>query len=162
MRAHHLELTHELADVLERAVHAREAHVGDGVELLQVCHHELADLRRGHFLLAQIEELALEYCGGDARSDPGKVMHAWRARPQGVRLYRATGCARCDRTGYRGRMALYELLVADATIKRLVQSRSPVNEIAAAAAAGGTRSLKQDGIEKMLLGLTDLPQVRTV
>ena len=110
----------------------------------------------------QLEELALEYCSGDAKADPGRVMHGWRARPQGVRLYRANGCARCDRTGYRGRMALYELLVADATIKRLVQTRAPMNEIAAAAAAAGTRSLKQDGIDKMLLGLTDLPQVRTV
>ena len=98
------------------------------------------------------------------RRDDGRleVLHGWRARPQGVRLYRANGCAKCDRTGYRGRMALYELLVADATIKRMVQTRAPVNEIAAAAAAAGTRSLKQDGIDKMLLGLTDLPQVRTV
>ena len=59
-------------------------------------------------------------------------------------------------------MALYELLVADATIKRLVQTRAPVNEIAAAATAAGTHSLKQDGIDKMMLGLTDLAQVRTV
>jgi type II secretory ATPase GspE/PulE/Tfp pilus assembly ATPase PilB-like protein len=110
----------------------------------------------------QLEELALEYCSGDAKADPGRVMHGWRARPQGVRLYRANGCPSCDRTGYRGRMALYELLVADATVKRLIQTRAPMNEIAAAASAAGTRSLKQDGIDKMMLGLTDLPQVRTV
>jgi type II secretory ATPase GspE/PulE/Tfp pilus assembly ATPase PilB-like protein len=110
----------------------------------------------------QLEELALEYCSSDPKADPGKVLRAWRARPQGVALYRASGCARCDRTGYRGRMALYELLVADPAVKRLVQTRAPVHEIAAVAMANGTRTLKQDGIDKVIRGLTDVPQVRTV
>jgi type II secretory ATPase GspE/PulE/Tfp pilus assembly ATPase PilB-like protein len=109
---------------------------------------------------SQLEELALEYCGDKA--DPGKVLHAWRARSKGMTLYRAKGCPRCDRTGYKGRMGLYELLVADAAVKRLVQTRAPVSEIAAAGAANGMRTLKQDGIEKVIRGLTDLQQVRSV
>jgi type II secretory ATPase GspE/PulE/Tfp pilus assembly ATPase PilB-like protein len=109
---------------------------------------------------AQLEELALEYCsdGGDA----AKVLQTWRARQKGLILHRAKGCARCDRTGYKGRMGLYELLVADAAVKRLVQTRAPVSEIAVAAAANGMRTLKQDGIDKVVRGLTDLQQVRTV
>jgi type II secretory ATPase GspE/PulE/Tfp pilus assembly ATPase PilB-like protein len=79
-----------------------------------------------------------------------------------VTLYRAKGCARCDRTGYKGRMGLYELLVADAAIKRLVQSRAPAAEIAAAAGTAGIRSLKQDGIDKVILGFTDIHQVRAI
>jgi type II secretory ATPase GspE/PulE/Tfp pilus assembly ATPase PilB-like protein len=78
------------------------------------------------------------------------------------RIYRAKGCARCDRTGYKGRIAVYELLVADATVKRLVQTRSPVSEIQSAAAASGLRTLKQDAIDKVMQGLTDLNQARTV
>jgi type II secretory ATPase GspE/PulE/Tfp pilus assembly ATPase PilB-like protein len=96
----------------------------------------------------QLEELALEF--------------GWRSPPQGITLYRAKGCARCDGTGYRGRMGLYELLVADSAVKRLVQTRAPVAEIAAAAAANGMRTLKQDGIDKVIRGLTDLPQIRAV
>jgi type II secretory ATPase GspE/PulE/Tfp pilus assembly ATPase PilB-like protein len=86
----------------------------------------------------------------------------WRSQPKGIALYRAKGCARCDRTGYKGRMGLYELLAADAAVKRLVQTRAPVTELAAAAVANGMRTLKQDGIDKVIRGLTDVPQVRTV
>jgi type II secretory ATPase GspE/PulE/Tfp pilus assembly ATPase PilB-like protein len=110
---------------------------------------------------AQLEELAMEYCA-ESKGDPGKILHGWRSQPKGITLYRAKGCARCDRTGYKGRMGLYELLVADATVKRLVQTRAPVTEIAAAAAANGMRTLKQDGIDKVIRGLTDLQQVRAV
>ena len=74
--------------------------------------------------LPQLEELAAEY-GGASKADPGKILQAWRAQPKGVTLYRAKGCARCDNTGYKGRMGLYELLVADAAVKRLVQTRAP-------------------------------------
>jgi type II secretory ATPase GspE/PulE/Tfp pilus assembly ATPase PilB-like protein len=110
---------------------------------------------------AQLEELATEYCA-ESRGDPAKILQGWRSQPKGVTLYRAKGCARCDRTGYKGRMGLYELLVASAQVKRLVQTRAPVTEIAAAAAAHGMRTLKQDGIDKVIRGLTDLQQVRAV
>ena len=108
----------------------------------------------------ELEELATEYCGD--HGDPGKVLQGWRSQRKGIVLYRAKGCAKCDRTGYKGRMGIYELLVANAAIKRLVQTRAPVQEIAAAARANGMRTLKQDGIDKVIRGLTDLQQVRTV
>jgi type II secretory ATPase GspE/PulE/Tfp pilus assembly ATPase PilB-like protein len=108
----------------------------------------------------ELEELATEYCGD--HGDPGKVLQGWRSQPRGIVLYRAKGCAKCDRTGYKGRMGIYELLVANAAIKRQVQTRAPVQEIAAAATANGMRTLKQDGIDKVIRGLTDLQQVRTV
>jgi type II secretory ATPase GspE/PulE/Tfp pilus assembly ATPase PilB-like protein len=59
-------------------------------------------------------------------------------------------------------MAIYELLVADSAVKRLVQMHAPVNEIASAGLARGMRTLKQDGIEKVLQGVTDMQQVRSV
>jgi type II secretory ATPase GspE/PulE/Tfp pilus assembly ATPase PilB-like protein len=110
---------------------------------------------------AQLEELAKEYCAG-SRTDPGKLLQSWRSQPKGITLYHAKGCARCDRTGYKGRMGVYELLAANAMVKRLVQTRAPMTEIAAAAAANGLRTLKQDAIDKLIRGLTDLQQVRTV
>jgi len=108
----------------------------------------------------EIEELEREYAG-DTGADPAPLFKGWRAEKRPV-LYRAKGCAECDKTGYKGRMGLYELMVADAQVKRLVQTRAPVTEIVAAAIAGGMRTLKQDGIAKVLEGLTDLQQIRGV
>jgi len=109
----------------------------------------------------ELEELAAEYAA-ETRGEPSPILSLWRARSAKPVLYRAKGCSRCDRTGYRGRMAVYELLVADAAIKRLVQARAPVSEIATLAAANGLRTLKQSAIDKAIEGHTDLPQVRTV
>ncbi len=79
-----------------------------------------------------------------------------------LKLYRAVGCDKCNKTGYKGRVGLHELLVADDTIKKLVQERARVAEIFTAAVASGMRTLKMDGMEKIMMGLTDLKQVRTV
>jgi type II secretory ATPase GspE/PulE/Tfp pilus assembly ATPase PilB-like protein len=108
----------------------------------------------------ELEALAEEYCAG-SHADPAQVLEGWTSR-SAYALHRAKGCPRCDRTGYRGRLAVYELLSADAQVKRLVQTRAPVSEIAAAAAQVGMRTLKQDGIEKVIQGLTDMHQVRAV
>ncbi len=109
---------------------------------------------------AELEELALEYCV-DTSLDSKAVLKEWR-KPATVTLHRAKGCAECDKTGYKGRMPVFELLVADPAMKRLVQTRAPVTEIAAAAMQNGMRTLKQDGISKVLQGLTDIHQVRMV
>lgn len=106
---------------------------------------------------------------------------AWRAHPQeeseklvqqwlsryggergGLHFYRAHGCEKCNQTGYKGRIGLHELLVADDTVKKLVQERARVAEIFSAAVEGGMRTLKMDGMEKVLMGMTDLKQVRSV
>ena len=88
--------------------------------------------RRGTSRAEEMEELALEYCADDdeqvhklmAQMAPGRDQHASR---QGLR--------ECDNTGYKGRIAVYELMVADAAVKRLIQTRAPVADIAAAALA---------------------------
>jgi len=90
-----------------------------------------------------------------------QLLEEWRAQGK-LALYRARGCKECDRTGYKGRMAVYELLIADPAVKRLIQSRAPVSEVAAAGMSNGMRTLKQDGIDKVLQGLTDIAQVRAL
>jgi type II secretory ATPase GspE/PulE/Tfp pilus assembly ATPase PilB-like protein len=107
----------------------------------------------------EIEELAAEYCEGTP-FDPEPLLRKWRQDK--IAMYEAKGCKACERTGYQGRLAVYELIVADAGVKRLVQTRAPVTEIAAAAAAGGMRTLKQAGIDKVIKGYTDMHQVRAV
>ncbi|HEX4926426.1 MAG TPA: ATPase, T2SS/T4P/T4SS family [Burkholderiales bacterium] len=108
---------------------------------------------------AEIEALAAEY-GGDTSLKVEDVLKRWRQEK--IAIYTAKGCRECDRTGYRGRTPIWELMVADRAIKRLIQKRAPLDEIVAAALAGGMRTLKQDGIERVLQGVTDLAQVRAI
>jgi len=75
--------------------------------------------------------------------------------------YHASGCEQCGHTGYLGRLALHELLVASAGIRQLVQQRARPAEIRDLAIAEGMRTLRQDGIEKVLAGLTSLAEVRS-
>jgi type II secretory ATPase GspE/PulE/Tfp pilus assembly ATPase PilB-like protein len=77
-------------------------------------------------------------------------------------LYKAKGCEACGNTGYKGRVGLHELLIASDTIKKLIQEHARVAEILAMSLEEGMRTLKMDGIEKVLQGITDLPQVRAV
>ena len=77
-------------------------------------------------------------------------------------LFKAAGCAKCGNTGYRGRMGIHEMLRGTDEIKRMVQTKKPVSEIRASAAADGMTSLKQDGIEKVFGGKTDIRQIRMV
>jgi type II secretory ATPase GspE/PulE/Tfp pilus assembly ATPase PilB-like protein len=79
-----------------------------------------------------------------------------------LKFYKAVGCEKCNKTGYKGRLGLHELLVADDHLKRLIQERARVSELFAAAVETGMRTLKMDGMEKIMLGLTDLKQVRSV
>ena len=107
----------------------------------------------------EMEAIAKEYCEGTAL-EPDKLLRKWRQDK--ITMHQAKGCKECDRTGYKGRLAVYELMSADATVKRLIQTRSPIAEIAAAALANGMRTLKQDGIDKVIKGHTDMHQIRAV
>ncbi len=79
-----------------------------------------------------------------------------------IKLYKAVGCDKCNKTGYKGRVGLHELLVADDPVKKLIQERARVAELFAQAVEGGMRTLKMDGMEKIMMGLTDLKMVRSV
>lgn len=72
------------------------------------------------------------------------------------------GCTNCSGTGYRGRGGVHELLVGSERIKRLIQEKARAAEVLAQALNDGMRTLKMDGIEKVLAGITDLKQVRAV
>jgi type II secretory ATPase GspE/PulE/Tfp pilus assembly ATPase PilB-like protein/GAF domain-containing protein len=79
-----------------------------------------------------------------------------------ITLYTPVGCEVCSGTGYKGRAGLHELLLGTDPIKKLIQEHSRVAEILAAALNEGMRTLKQDGVEKVLQGVTDMHQVRAV
>lgn len=77
-------------------------------------------------------------------------------------LYEPEGCDECRNTGYRGRIGLHELIVATDSIKQHIQEHSRVSGILATAVDEGMRTLKQDGIEKVLQGHTNMHAVRAV
>jgi type II secretory ATPase GspE/PulE/Tfp pilus assembly ATPase PilB-like protein len=77
-------------------------------------------------------------------------------------LHRPKGCTRCGNSGYKGRMAVHELLVGTDEIKRLIQRRKSVEELRNQAIQDGMTTLLQDGIEKVVQGVTDFAQVRAV
>ncbi len=74
-------------------------------------------------------------------------------------LYKAEGCGECHHSGYRGRIGLHELLVTTPTLKKMILERTPASEIHQAAMANGMRTLRQDGIEKIMQGHTDFSQI---
>ena len=80
----------------------------------------------------------------------------------GVTLYRPKGCEVCQGLGYKGRVAVHELLVASDDIRQAIQSRARVTDVAALARQQGMTTLLQDGVLKVLGGLTDLTQVKAV
>ena len=79
-----------------------------------------------------------------------------------LKMYRAVGCDKCNKTGYKGRIGLHELMIADDAAKKLIQERARVAELFSSAVNSGMRTLKMDGMEKVLMGLTDLKMVRSV
>ena len=78
---------------------------------------------------------------------------------QPLRLFEAVGCPACNNTGYRGRVAIAELLRVDESIRRLTLNRSDQNAIQRAAVAAGMRTLYDGGIRAVLAGVTTLPEV---
>jgi type II secretory ATPase GspE/PulE/Tfp pilus assembly ATPase PilB-like protein len=78
-----------------------------------------------------------------------------------ITLYDAVGCDKCT-NGYKGRIGLHELMLGTDAIKRLIQERAKVNDLFIAALGEGLRTLRQDGIKKVLEGITDMAQVRKV
>ena len=77
-------------------------------------------------------------------------------------LNKPAGCDDCSGYGYRGRMALHELLMGTEGIKLLIQNAAKIDEIRTQAIKDGMTTLKQDGLEKVFQGHLDLLQVRKV
>jgi len=83
-----------------------------------------------------------------------------RPLDENFQLVRGRGCDRCKHTGYRGRAAIHELLVASNEIKGLILSRGRVPDILSLSRQQGMTTLMQDGIMKVLGGITDFRQIK--
>ena len=124
---------------------------------------------------AEIKSLLNEYCEElmntaafkkDAKSSVEAVYREWvknYGNEKGqLTLYRPVGCDACGGSGMKGRLGLHELLTASDRMKKAIQEHARVAEMLAICLEEGMRTLKQDGIEKVLMGLTHIKEVRTV
>jgi len=79
-----------------------------------------------------------------------------------VRLFRGEGCSRCGRTGYRGRMAIHEVMPISGTLREAINRRASSDELTAIASREGMRTMREDGLEKARAGLTTVAEVMRV
>jgi type IV pilus assembly protein PilB len=77
-------------------------------------------------------------------------------------IYRAKGCEACNNIGYRGRVGLFEIMIVDDQLRDLVMKEVSSDVLKRAAAAAGMRTLQQDGVVKVLAGLTSLEEMLRV
>lgn len=85
-----------------------------------------------------------------------------QAADEMVTLYRGEGCEACRHTGFKGRLGIYELMRMNDEIRELVVRRAPLADVREAAKANGMRELKEDGLEKVLAGITTPDEVMRV
>jgi type II secretory ATPase GspE/PulE/Tfp pilus assembly ATPase PilB-like protein len=77
-------------------------------------------------------------------------------------FYKPVGCDACGGSGYKGRVGLHELMVASDPVKKIIQEKGRVADLFVKCVEEGMSTLKMDGMEKVMMGLTDLKQVRSV
>ncbi|UUX97886.1 Flp pilus assembly complex ATPase component TadA [Aquabacterium sp. J223] len=115
----------------------------------------------------QVEELMADYLhvfpDASVRPTEDALRTEWLGRfGQNGRLqhFHSPGCPDCEGTGERGRVGLHELMVVSRPLRRMIHQREGVEALLRQGMAEGMRSLRQDGIEKVLSGLTTIDEVR--
>ena len=86
----------------------------------------------------------------------------WQEGDAAPTLYRAVGCRHCAKTGYRGRLAVHEVMQVTEEIERMIVEKASTEEIAKMAESQGMRSLRADGLAKVLMGSTTLEEIGRV
>ena len=91
------------------------------------------------------------------------VLAGWKqrnSRDGRLMLHASPGCKECDETGFKGRAGIHELMVVSREVRRMIQTRAPAETLQRIAMAEGMRTLRQDGIDKVLDGVTTIEEVR--
>ncbi|MFA6002187.1 MAG: ATPase, T2SS/T4P/T4SS family [Thermoleophilia bacterium] len=79
-----------------------------------------------------------------------------------ITLYRPAGCPRCNNTGYKGRFGIYEVMLVSEAIERLTVERKSADEISRVAQAEGMVTLREDGLDKVIQGVTSIEEIARV
>jgi type II secretory ATPase GspE/PulE/Tfp pilus assembly ATPase PilB-like protein len=108
---------------------------------------------------------ALHVYPSDARPDRATLLAQWQQRfgvDGQLMSYHSPGCEACDGRGYKGRIGFHELLTVSKVVRRMVQQGARAEDIQHQALKEGMLTLRQDGIEKVLQGLTSIDEVRAM
>lgn len=134
--------------------HCRESVVASDDEIVSLLDEYCEDLRKTREYRENPEAIR------------NQILAGWRAQfgddAGQIRLNRPVGCQECNQNGYRGRIGLHELMLGSDSVRRLIQTRALMSDLLVTAIEEGMRTLRQDGIEKVLAGETDMAQVRKV
>ena len=120
------------------------------------------------------EELLQDFmhamAGAENTPEPDDVLADWRRRfgtpgndgksTGHITLYKGVGCQQCAGTGFRGRAGIHELMMVTRGLRHLIQTGQRADELLRHAVGDGMRTLRQDGIEKVLAGVTTIEEVR--
>ncbi len=79
-----------------------------------------------------------------------------------IKMFKAVGCDRCNMTGYTGRIGIFEAIKTDEAIEKLILENPSEHEVKKAARAQGILSMRQDGIVKIITGVTSMEEVQSV
>jgi type II secretory ATPase GspE/PulE/Tfp pilus assembly ATPase PilB-like protein len=114
-----------------------------------------------------IEELLGDYMhafgAGEAPVERDAVMAGWakkHSRDGRLMAHRAPGCAACSDSGFKGRAGLHELMIVSRELRHMIQTGARAEALQKVAMAEGMRTLRQDGIDKVLAGITTIDEVR--
>ncbi|MDQ5971365.1 MAG: type pilus assembly protein PilB [Patescibacteria group bacterium] len=80
----------------------------------------------------------------------------------GIKLYAPVGCEKCNKTGYKGRIGIFEAIQNDESIEKIIPQNPSEREIREVASKQGILNMKEDGMVKVLTGITDLAEVQSV
>ena len=131
----------------------KEAYTPDGEEVKQFMQEFTNDLRQ------------TDPWKKDAAGEAKKLYDYWikeYGKDGKLVFNRAKGCDACGGSGYKGRVGLHELMIASDAIKKMVQEKARVAELFVKSVEEGMSTLKMDGMEKVMMGTTDMKQVRAV
>ena len=106
---------------------------------------------------ARTEDVLADETAGDAE-DP-EVIRKLGVRTEQTKFFRGRGCSDCKRMGYSKRIGLFELLIIDEDIRRLILAKSSNKDIKALALKKGMVSMRVDGLRKAEKGLTTVEEV---
>jgi type IV pilus assembly protein PilB len=93
---------------------------------------------------------------------PEPMLHAIGLAPEdieGITLFHGTGCNRCNRTGYYGRLGIFELMEMNADLRNLTFAKAATGEIREKARSYGMLTLREDGLRKVIQGVTTVEEV---
>jgi type II secretory ATPase GspE/PulE/Tfp pilus assembly ATPase PilB-like protein len=82
-----------------------------------------------------------------------------KEKMEDMKFYNGVGCSECNGSGYKGRTGLYELLIVDDRIRDLVIKRDSITSIRNAACQAGMKTLRENGLKKVMDGITSIEEV---